>query len=75
MRDAFKLFDTDGDGTVTAKELKHVMDTLFHMNLSDEELDEMVKDVDQNGDGEVSFDGTWNATPSFLPPHVAAAFC
>jgi hypothetical protein len=39
MRDAFKLFDTDGDGSVTADELKHVMDTLFHTNLSQEELD------------------------------------
>ena len=36
MRDAFNLFDTDGDGSVTKDELKHVMQTLFNKNLSDE---------------------------------------
>ena len=56
MRDAFMLFDSDGDGSVTAKELKHVMDTLFNTNITNEELEEMVKDVDTNGDGVVSFD-------------------
>jgi Ca2+-binding EF-hand superfamily protein len=41
MRDAFQLFDTDGDGSVTAEELKHVMDTLFQTNLSEQELNEV----------------------------------
>ena len=35
MRDAFNLFDTDGDGSVTKDELKHVMETLFNKNLSE----------------------------------------
>ena len=35
MRDAFNLFDTDGDGSVTKDELKHVMQTLFNKDLSE----------------------------------------
>ncbi|GMH97435.1 hypothetical protein TrVE_jg3233 [Triparma verrucosa] len=56
MRDAFNLFDTDGDGSVTKDELKHVMQTLFNTELSEEELDKMVSDVDKDNDGEVSFE-------------------
>lgn len=50
MKDAFKLFDEDGDGTITLSELGTVMKRLGQ-NPTDRELREMIKDVDQ--------DGTW----------------
>ncbi len=56
IRDAFNLFDTDGDGSVTKDELKHVMETLFNTDLNEEELEQMVNDVDKDDDGEVSFE-------------------
>jgi hypothetical protein len=56
IRDAFNLFDTDGDGSVTKEELKHVMETLFNTVLSEDELAAMVTEADEDGDGEVSFE-------------------
>jgi CRP-like cAMP-binding protein len=56
IMDAFNLFDTDGDGSVTREELKHVMETLFNTALSDEEIEGMVTEADSDGDGEVSFE-------------------
>ena len=53
-RDTFKMFDKDGDGTITAKELGVVMRQLG-LNPSEEELNDMIKEVDENGDGEINF--------------------
>ena len=48
------MFDKDGDGTITAKELGVVMRQLG-LNPTEEELLEMIKEVDENGDGEINF--------------------
>jgi len=56
FRDAFELFDTDGDGSVTKTELKHVMETLFDKQLKEAEVEQMIADVDTDNDGEISFD-------------------
>ena len=53
-RETFKMFDKDGDGTITAKELGVVMRQLG-LNPSEEELIEMIMEVDENGDGEINF--------------------
>lgn len=52
--DAFtNLFDRDGDGFLSASELKHVMATLGE-ELTDQEVDEMIIEADKDGDGLVS---------------------
>ena len=56
LREAFKVFDKDGSGSINAEELKLVMTTLGE-NLTEEELDEMIQEADIDGDGEVSFEG------------------
>ena len=48
LREAFSLFDCDGDGTITKQELGTVMEKLG-MASSHEELDEMIKEVDEDG--------------------------
>ena len=48
LREAFSLFDRDGDGTITREELGTVMDNLG-MNSNPGELDEMIKEVDEDG--------------------------
>merc|ERR1712226_97763 len=48
--DAFKVFDRDGTGLISATELRHVMTNLGE-KLSDEEIDEMIKEADIDGDG------------------------
>ena len=50
------MFDKDGDGKISAEELKHVMMNLGE-KLTDEELDEMIKEADIDGDGEVNDEG------------------
>merc|ERR1719449_3155 len=55
MREAFLVFDRDKSGSVTASELKHVMNNLGEQ-VTDEEVQEMIVEADADGDGELSFD-------------------
>lgn len=54
FEEAFKLFDKDGDGHVTATELEIVFQTLGQKP-SKEELDSMISEVDTSGNGEMEF--------------------
>ena len=53
-RESFKMFDKDGDGTITAKELGIVMRQLG-LSPTDGELQEMIQEVDEDGNGEINF--------------------
>uniref|UniRef100_A0A1A9VG47 EF-hand domain-containing protein n=1 Tax=Glossina austeni TaxID=7395 RepID=A0A1A9VG47_GLOAU len=52
---AFRLFDDDGSGKITFKNLKRVARQLDE-KLTDEELREMIDQTDLNNDGEVDQD-------------------
>ncbi len=54
-RDAFELFDKDKDGTITAKELANVMKSL-NQDPSEQELNEMIAEVDIDGNGHIDFE-------------------
>ncbi len=54
FREAFSLFDKDGDGFITAKELGTVMRSLGQ-NPTEQELSEMIAEVDTDGTPPVSF--------------------
>jgi calmodulin len=49
FKEAFELFDRDGDGRITASELGIVMQSLGH-SPTDVELQEMVREIDENGE-------------------------
>ena len=51
---AFKLFDTDGNGTISPEELKTVISSSGQ--ISDETIDQILKQADENNDGEIEFD-------------------
>ena len=52
--EAFKVFDRDGNGFISAAELRHVMTNLGE-KLTDEEVDEMIREADVDGDGAINY--------------------
>lgn len=50
-------FDTNGDGQISMAELREAMRKLLGQQLNYREVDEILKDVDINGDGLVDFEG------------------
>lgn len=56
IRDAFRVFDTDNDGFISARELRAVM-TKLGENLTDQEIEEMIREADVDGDGQVNYSG------------------
>ena len=57
IKEAFRVFDKDGNGFISAAELRHVMTNLGE-KLTDEEVDEMIREADIDGDGQVNYEGT-----------------
>merc|ERR1711934_955476 len=55
IKEAFKVFDKDGNGFISAAELRHVMTNLGE-KLTDEEVDEMIREADVDGDGQVNYE-------------------
>uniref|UniRef100_A0A3P8TG36 Calcium binding protein 2a n=1 Tax=Amphiprion percula TaxID=161767 RepID=A0A3P8TG36_AMPPE len=56
LRDAFREFDSDGDGQISLTELREAMKKLMGEQLNHREIDEILRDVDLNGDGQVDFE-------------------
>eukprot|EP01088_Endostelium_zonatum_P006392 TRINITY_DN18514_c0_g1_i1.p1 TRINITY_DN18514_c0_g1~~TRINITY_DN18514_c0_g1_i1.p1 ORF type:complete len:149 (-),score=41.91 TRINITY_DN18514_c0_g1_i1:23-469(-) len=53
-REIFKAFDVNGDGYVTAKELKAVMNSIGEL-ISDADVQMMIDQADGDSDGRVSY--------------------
>ena len=56
IREAFRVFDKDGNGFISSAELRHVMTNLGE-KLTDDEVDEMIKEADIDGDGQINYEG------------------
>uniref|UniRef100_A0AAX7UN52 EF-hand domain-containing protein n=1 Tax=Astatotilapia calliptera TaxID=8154 RepID=A0AAX7UN52_ASTCA len=57
LRDAFKEFDSNGDGQISLTELREAMKKLMGEQVTNREINEILKDADLNGDGLVDFEG------------------
>lgn len=55
VREAFKIFDKEGNGFISAVELRHVLTSLGE-RLTDEEIDEVMREADLDGDGQVDYE-------------------
>jgi calmodulin len=55
LREAFKVFDKDQNGYISAAELRHVMINLGE-KLTEEEVELMIKEADTDGDGQVNYE-------------------
>lgn len=58
---AFRVFDRNGDGFISASELRHVMTNLGE-KLTDEEVEDMIREADLDGDGLVNYEGLYKRT-------------
>lgn len=56
LREAFKVFDQDRNGFISASELRHIMLNLGE-KLSDEEVKAMMSVADKDGDGKINYEG------------------
>jgi calcium-dependent protein kinase len=56
LQAAFKMFDKDGSGIITADEIKEVLQFGGTNTLNAQAIDAIIKQVDENGDGEISFE-------------------
>lgn len=54
--EAFRVFDREGNGFINAAEIRRVMTNLGD-KLNDEEVDEMIREADLDGDGQVNYEG------------------
>lgn len=56
LQKAFQIFDRDGDGYITVKELRYLMTNLGE-RYTEEEVTEMIREVDLDCKGKVDFHG------------------
>jgi len=54
LQAAFKMFDKDGSGVISTDEIKEVLG--FGGNMDKAAIDTIMKQVDENGDGQISFE-------------------
>jgi calmodulin len=75
LKEAFRVFDKDGNGFISAAELRHIMTNLGE-KLTDEEVDEMIREADIDGDGQINYEvcavPPYSPTLRPLPPHQSS---
>nr|CAD7455985.1 unnamed protein product [Timema tahoe] len=76
---AFRVFDKNNDGMISSMELRHVMTNLGE-KLSDEEVDDMIREADLDGDGMVNYEGMTRvifigSVPTFVWGKLVKPFC
>merc|ERR1719364_272127 len=63
---AFRVFDLDGDGQITREELAQVLsgdrvkDVEEALSINKDEIERIIKEVDEDGDGQISFQEFFN---------------
>jgi calcium-dependent protein kinase len=54
LKAAFRMFDKDDSGFISKDEIKESLQKI--QKFTEEELNEIINQVDENGDGEISFE-------------------
>lgn len=56
LKEAFRLYDREGNGYISTEVFREILHELDE-NLSPEELDMMIEEIDADGSGTLDFDG------------------
>ncbi|KAK3849301.1 hypothetical protein Pcinc_043940 [Petrolisthes cinctipes] len=56
LREAFRLYDKEGNGYITTQTLKEILRELDN-KLSESDLNEIIDEIDEDGKGKVDFEG------------------
>lgn len=56
LREAFRMYDKEGNGFIPTSALREILRALDD-KLTEDELDEMIAEIDTDGSGTVDFDG------------------
>lgn len=56
LREAFRMYDKEGNGYINVSDLREILRALDDQ-LTEDELDEMIAEIDTDGSGTVDFDG------------------
>lgn len=78
LKEAFKLFDSDGDGVITKEELGAIMNSLGH-NATPTEIEDLINDIDLDQSGTLDLDEfikmmTMVAKPANFEEEMRSAF-
>ena len=65
LKQAFAVFDTDGSGFIDSSEMRRIMINLGE-NISTKDVDEILKEFDRDGDGQISPDEVCMRCPRFI---------
>jgi calmodulin len=67
LKEAFKMFDRDGNGYIDADELRLCMMNLGE-KLTLEEVEEMIREVDVDYDGRMNYEGMYKLEKTMFYP-------
>lgn len=56
LREAFKVFDKDGKGYIESSQFRQIMTSMGEV-LTPDEMDEMIRDADKEGEGKINYEG------------------
>lgn len=72
LREAFRLYDKEGNGYITTDVFRDILHELDD-KLSPEELDLMIEEIDADGSGTLDFDGI--SFLCFIKFQILLSFC
>ena len=56
VKAAFSIFDADGSGQIDREEIRGMMREMGECNMGEEDFEKVLKDMDLDGDGQISYD-------------------